>query len=211
MPNDAPRATEPASWTPVPASRADLEAWCAQVGLPPPPADPGLSERIVQTGAHVFASWQPATPPYAFVELMAEAWGKAQDGDWLLGIDGHGIQSWAVHWMQRRGPLLLGIQVGYGGAFAPSELDLDAVAGAWDLVGRLNDALARAAALDRLPAGRALVVIDSDLGGGRYAWIGAGEAWDEAGWQEDAMAALAGLMELEDLAGPAQAQGEGAG
>jgi hypothetical protein len=208
MQNDTPQAAEPGAWNPVEVSRADLEAWCERADLPPPPDSGGLSQRIVQTGEHVFASWQPGTPPYAFAELMAEAWRKAQDGDWLLGIDGHGVESWAIHWMQRRGPLLLGLQVRIGGAFAPSELDLEAVKGAWGLVGRFDAALARAEAAGRLPERKVLVVIDTDLGAGRYAWIGAGEAWDAASWQEDQMAGFAALMELEGLAGPGAASRE---
>jgi hypothetical protein len=202
MQNDTSSPTGPA-WNAVAVLRTDLEAWCARAELPPPPADAGLSQRILQIGEGLFASWEPATPPYAFAELMAEAWAKAQDGDWLFGVDGHGVQSWALHWVQRRGALLLGFQVRVGGAFAPAELDLEAVKGAWGLVGRLDAALARAEAASRLPAGKMLVVIDTDLGANRYAWLAKGEPWDRAGWREDPMAAFAALMELEDLAGQA--------
>lgn len=201
MQNDVPPAAASGAWNPVEVTRADLEAWCARAELPTPPVGAGLSGRILQIGEHVFASWPAATPPYAFAELMAEAWTKAQDGDWLLGIDGHGTESWALHWVERRGPLLLGMQVRTGGAFAPSAVDRDAVQGAWALVGRFTAALARAQAGGRLPRGQVLAVLDSDLGTGRYGWLAQGGPWDQAGWREDPMAAFAALMELEELAG----------
>jgi hypothetical protein len=140
---------------------------------------------------------------------MAEAWAQARDGDWLLGIDGHGTESWALHWVERRGGLLLGMQVRVGGAFAPSALDLEAVQGAWALVGRFHTALARAAAAGHLPARKVLVVVDTDLGAGRYGWLAQGDPWDQPGWREDPMAGFAALMGLEELAvPPASSAGE---
>jgi hypothetical protein len=120
MQNDTSPPTWSGAWKFVAVTRADLEAWCARAELSPPPLDAALSGRILQIREHVFASWPAATPPYDFAALMAEAWAKAQDGDWLFGIDGPGTERWALHWVERRAPLLLGMQVWTGGAFAPS-------------------------------------------------------------------------------------------
>jgi hypothetical protein len=71
---------------------------------------------------------------------------------------------------------------------------------------RFDAALARAQAGGRLPRGQVLAVLDTDLGAGRYGWLAKDGPWDQAGWREDAMAAFAALMELEELAGnPASA------
>jgi hypothetical protein len=55
------------------------------------------------------------------------------------------------------------MQVRTGGAFAPSAVDLDAVQGAWALIGRFDAALARGQASGRLAEGQVLAVIDSIL------------------------------------------------
>lgn len=191
----------------VKASLADVETWCEAAELPLPPG-PGSGKDLLRIGDNLFATWQPQVSAYDFDAFMAEAWAKAADGDWLFGVDGHGTQSWAVHWMRRRGQLLLGIQVRVGGAFAPGAVERDAVVGAWGLAKRFDAALARAAKAQHLPAGKVLVVLDTDLAEGRYAWLTPGDDWETAGWNEDAMAGFSALMELEDLAEPEGARQE---
>jgi hypothetical protein len=184
------------------ASREDVEAWRNRVGVPAPPVAGSRSPRVLRLGDDVFASWPARTSPYDFPELMQEAFVQAEDGDWLLGIDGHGAQSWAFQWLERRGPLLVGLQSPIGGAFADPEQDRAAIEGGFEILERMHAALDQAEAVGSLPDDRMLVVIDSELESGRLAWIRRGTAWDDALWQEEPMAAFVGLMELEALSAP---------
>jgi hypothetical protein len=179
------------------SDRSELRGWCSELGIPEPPEFPRANAQVMRIGEEVFSSWQPQCSPYDLDELLSDAWIHAKDGDWLIGVAGHGTSSWALHWLQRSDPLLLVMQIGLGGAFADDQSDREAVEGAWELAQRLNQVLADLPA-DTV-ADRMLLVRDSDLAGGAIAWAARGSAWDSIRWNNDGMAALAALAELEPL------------
>ena len=176
-----------------------LQVFAAE-SLPEPPALSCWPTEVKKIGPGVFANWRPRTPPYDLEALLRETLERAPDGSVVFGIDGHGVQSWAAHLVLRNGPLLIGFQIAAGGAFNDQARSAERLGGAWALLAELDAELERPELLAHLPAGKTLVVLDSDLVGDRWAWLASPQDWDTGPWHDEAPAAFLGLMQLRQLA-----------
>jgi len=147
----------------------DARQFFADAGLAFPPVPAALEASVVKQGEAIFGT-RPAEPPlYTLEAWVAEAMRGPEFV--LFGMDGHGINSWATHFYLVHGPLAILMQVAAGGALMSTADTATRVEGAWESVAALMDDLNNAQRAGKLPAGKRLVVVDSDLGNSRWAWV----------------------------------------
>lgn len=146
------------------------------VHLPAPGFE--LPDRWARLDEQAFATWPAKAQPYQVDDLLREATEELRDDATLIAIDGHGVTSWALHLLLRRGNLVYLAQAGIGGPYRDGADDWSAVTQLWD------DAEDVAAIEDMLPEGYGtLVVLDSDLAVPRWAFVDLGGDWDSAHWR----------------------------
>lgn len=182
------------------ATWQEASAMFAATGLPEPPPSTFRPSELMRVDEQLFATWALQTDPYAFSSFMEESLRLAPDPGLALGFAGHGLQSWAMHYVLREGPLLVGFQVAAEGIYTNADRAREALEGAWELLLQLQEKLTLPAVKSQVPAGRTLVIIDSDLEENLWAWVDGPGGWDRANWEEGSPAAFMALMHLQDLA-----------
>ncbi|MCP5306262.1 MAG: hypothetical protein H6953_12545 [Chromatiaceae bacterium] len=144
-----------------------------QADLVAQPLPKSLEGHLRTYGDWCFATYEPTAPPYLvedFIDALLQAW----PGDGLLiAHDGHGINSWALHYFLVLGSFACFLQLPWGGA------DMDANMGRE----RIRDAFAKVEAVidTRYSAGERLIVIDV-LAGRSFGKIHGGTG--EIEWRE---------------------------
>jgi hypothetical protein len=144
-----------------------------QVGLVPPPVPKSMESRLTAYGEWFFATFEPSEPPYIvedYLDALVDQWPEDR---LLIAHDGHGINSWAMHYFLVLGPLACFLQLPWGGAEMDEELNREMIA----------DAFAHAEAL--IEAGYAgedrLIVVDTFAGQAIGKWA---VNPDDVEWQE---------------------------
>lgn len=139
-------------------------------GLPFPPLPAAFEARLKADSEYLFASCEV---PYSAFDMAS--WAYAVDAETppyaLLGFDGRGINSWAVHYFLVEGPLALFVQVPWGGVYTDKDLQLPQVASAFDSARILQAKILEAQHRNLLPAGHRLVVMDSPLNEPLCYWV----------------------------------------
>lgn len=158
-----------------------------------------LGPRLIRHSEWVFATRADSPAPYDIDSFVVEACKEPELQYLLVGQDGHGINSYAMHYYLVRGPLALFVQSGWGGAYMDEEESAHAIDARFSLARQLADAVEAMAKGGRFEPNERLVVFESDFYGGRWARVLvpvadiAAVAWNEA---DEAMeAALAALAE----------------
>jgi hypothetical protein len=182
-----------------PVDWLSVVATLAEENMPAPPAALGWPKDWYPIDSHCFASWPAATAPYDFEPAVREAFEQAENQIGLLGFDGYGFNSWAMHAIWRRGRLLVGFQSAAGGAFTDADQSRERIEASWEVLSEMAELLTRQERAGKWPSGRTLVVIDSDLHEGRWAWLADGADWDAADWKIGWSAAMEALDALEAL------------
>ena len=184
------------------AALARLGEVFAGESLRPPFVPEALTAAFSQRETAVFGTRDPQEGLYAFGHYVSEL-GQAELEDYLLlGFDGHGMASHALHYYLVCGPLAVFIQLNHANPFVDEAIGRRRIDGTLGLVERLFDALMRAERADRLPAGKRLVVVDSDFTSGGWGWVSAGEA---PSLTTGGDALLGGLLAVKSLFGSAGA------
>ena len=144
--------------------------------LPPPTLN--LPDQWLRLNEHAFATWPCKAQPYLVDDLLREATEELHDDATLVAIDGHGVTSWALHLLMRRGSLVYLAQAGIGGPYRDTESSWSAVTQLWD---KADDV---AAIADIVPEGRGtLIMLEGDLAMPRWAFVDPGAAWDDIRWR----------------------------
>lgn len=173
-------------------ARADggVDSLARRLGLSRFPLPGGFEGRLRQLGPHVLTSREDDVGPYDMWRLRAEL----DDTDLeyaLLGADGRGFNSWALHWHVVEGPLALLLQVQWGGVMSSSGEDTEFAMGLVDRAVELHRLAMREPRPDRR-----LRVVASTFGDSSVQWDD-GTILGTPGWR---VAAALGLAE-EALAG----------
>ena len=149
-----------------------------------PPMPERFSGRLQPFGDHVFTTRELDHGPYAMGVLVAEILDGSPVPEYAtIGFDGHGIQSWAAHYILVQRGLALFLQFAWGGA----QLDRDAarrtVTEGFSFAGALQGAMEWALDQGRVPADDRLVVNISSFGGSGWGWARTGKR--ESIWQHE--------------------------
>ncbi|MEM9839807.1 MAG: hypothetical protein AAF830_11735 [Pseudomonadota bacterium] len=134
--------------------------------------------------AMCFATWKPNAAPYDFAGLMQEAYELPEEEAAVLGFDGHGINSVAMHLLWKRGPVLIGFQTASGGVLMEQDAGAARIEATWRMITAVEtelDRLTREGAASPgggLPTGKTLVALDSDIAESWLAWADTGRDWE---------------------------------
>jgi hypothetical protein len=161
------------------------QAQFAEQDLPFPPLPEAFQHRLVPFNEWVFASRELEYGPYAADVYAHEVLsGEAVEDYALLGFDGHGINSWAVHYFLVQGALGLFVQAAWGGAYLDENAARETIQNAFEFAETLTHAMELAASQDLVPAGRRLVVLSSDFRPSGWGWSQSGQS--DGVWHDDA-------------------------
>jgi hypothetical protein len=144
----------------------------AREQLPFPPLPEVLAARMRADGEHIFSTIDHQFGPYTLEAHLGPALTVAVPEDYaIIGFDGHGINSWAVHYYLAEPGLALFIQIAWGGAYTKPDEERPRIAQAFATAARLQETVARAREAGRLPPGWRLVVVVTDFGRPGWAWV----------------------------------------
>jgi hypothetical protein len=179
--------------------------------LPFPPVPPHLAASLRAQGPNWLATRTVESTPYDLDHFLAEI--EAQPGmpDYaLVGFDGYGTNSWAMHYYLVGPSIALFIQMPWGGAYVEAGPARDDITEMLEWAGKLQSKLSEAEALHKIPGGRRLEVAASRFGHAGWRWLDPHEDNAETPWNPPAGMKAAMLRELDDIVGGQQAQKAGA-
>lgn len=192
-------ANEPGKESTVPTAQAMFE----HERLPFPPVPAHLAASLQQQGQGWFATRPFASTPYDFDHFVAEVETQPGPPDYaLVGFDGHGVNSWAVHFYLVTKGVALFIQLPWGGAYLEPEPARAEITALFDWTTALLSRLQLAESARKIPDGMRLQVAASRFGHAGWRWLDAGQ--DDAAatpWNPSAGMKAAMLQELDDVIG----------
>lgn len=169
-------------------------------GLPFPPMPAALAAALEPQAAGWFATRAMASSPYDIDHFLAEVETRPGPADYaLVGFDGHGSNSWAVHFYLVCDGLALFIQLPWGGAYVDPGPARAEIAAVFDWAGAVQSRLRAATAAGRIPPGLRLQVAASRFGRAGWRWLDAGREAAATPWNPSAGMKAALLNELDDV------------
>jgi hypothetical protein len=96
-------------------------ALLAASGLTLPPIPASLAPHFKARRDWCFASRPVRTSPYFMRDYVEHTLARMPNDYVLLAHDGHGVNSYALHYYLVHRPLMLFLQIGWGGAYMPAE------------------------------------------------------------------------------------------
>ena len=160
------------------------QALFAEASLPFPPLPDDFASQLQPFGDRVFSTRELESGPYAMNALVEEAVQGSGVADYaLLGLDGYGVSSWAMHYVLVRRSIALFLQFPWGGAYSNAEAQRQAVTNGLAFAEALQRAMERAAAQGRIADGERLVVKVSGFTGSGWGWFKPGVAPNEGAWR----------------------------
>lgn len=189
-------ANEPAGDGNLPAAQ-DL---FAQEKLPFPPVPAALAAALQQQGRGWFATRPVAATPYQFEHFLAEVEQAGAETDYaVVGFDGHGTNSWAVHFYLVVEGLALFVQLPWGGIYLEPEPARADVAAMFDWAAALQGRVRQAVSAGKIPPGLRLEVAASRFAHAGWRWLAAGPDASATPWNPSAGMKAALLQELDEV------------
>ena len=191
----------------APLQRA--QALFAHDGLPFPYLPRALSSALAEHSPRIFSSRLLADTPYDLSAFLSELASNPAVPDYaVIGFDGYGYNSWAVHHYCVQPGLALFIQLPWGGAFANAGADRAEINRMFSWAQGLLLRVAQLQQQGLIPPGWRLLVIASTFGRSGWAWLGP-DASDDANpplqtdgkLRADVDASLAGIARGQTVLG----------
>ncbi len=148
------------------AAAVAAELFVERFGLPFPPLPRDMVDRLVMLGPALFGTRTDADPWDVEARLRELRQGRVDDY-LVFGQSGHGIAGTAMHYCCVRPGFAVIVQILWGTAYGDDALAAAEIASAF---GRCAD-LITSPAIERLPRGRRLVAVQSDIHGRRLGWL----------------------------------------
>ncbi|GKT23833.1 hypothetical protein [Acidovorax sp. SUPP3334] len=169
-------------------------------GLPFPPVPAPLAARLKQQGPGWFATCPVASSPYDFHHFVQESEAQSDLADYaVVGFDGHGTNSWAVHFYLVGTGIALFVKLPWGGAYMDPEPARAHIAEIFDWTAALLSRLQQAETAGRMPPGLRLQVAASKFGHAGWRWLGTGQEAAQVPWNPPSGMRAALLQELDDV------------
>jgi hypothetical protein len=191
-------ANEPRAGGGLPTAQALFES----ERLPFPPVPEHLAVSLRQKASGWFATRPMQASPYYLDQFLAEVEAQPDMPDYaIVGFDGHGTNSWAMHYYLFSKAIALFIQLPWGGAYLEPEPARADIVAMLEWSANLQSRLHQADALHRIPDGWRLEVAASRFGHAGWRWIDASQDNAETPWNPPAGMKDAMLREIDNLIG----------
>lgn len=178
------------------AALAHVGELFAGESLRPPFVPEALTAAFSQREAAVFGTRDPQEGLYSLEHYVSELEQAGLEDYLLLGFDGHGMVSQALHYYLVCGPLAVFIQLNHANPFVDEAIGRRRIDGTLGLVEQLFRSIKQVEQAGRLPPGARLVVVDSDFSPCRLGWARKGAALSLT---EGGDALLGGLLSVNSL------------
>ena len=179
------------------------KALFASEGLPFPPLPEALAQRLQPQGQYLFATQALSASPYTLEHYsMALRDTPIREDFALIGFDGYGMNSWALHYFLVQPGIALFVQLPWGGAYLDADAARSTITDTWQWSQNMQASLARALREGLLPAHWRMLIVLSEFTESGWAWLpspppGADQfTWQAAG--DVRLAAGNALLELID-------------
>jgi hypothetical protein len=171
----------------------------AEQGLPFPSLPENLAAQLRQRGELVFTTIDHQYSPYA-IHYYAEPLIRGGDSDdyAVIGFDGHGLNSHAVHYYLVEGSLALFIQRPWGGVYMDPETFRPLIERAFKLAGELREKMAFAHRMGLVLPGRRLIAVLS-MSESYCGWGWLPDGHESIVWHETEQALEGALQVVIDL------------
>jgi hypothetical protein len=141
--------------------------------LPFPYLPMALSSALAEHSPTIFSTRPLSDTPYDLSAFLSELASNPAVPDYaVIGFDGYGYNSWAVHYYCVQPGLALFIQLPWGGAFANADADRAAIIRMFSWAQDVMLQVAQLQQLGLIPVGWRLLVIASTYGRSGWAWLG---------------------------------------
>jgi hypothetical protein len=168
--------------------------------LPFPPVPAPLAALLQAHGASWFATRAVASSPYDFDRFVGEVEAQPTLPDYaVVGFDGHGSNSWAVHFYLVDRGLALFVQLPWGGAYLDAEPARAEIAELFDWAAALQARLRIAEAAGKIPPGMRLQVAASRFGRAGWRWLDARQDAAATPWNPPGGMKAALLQDIDDV------------
>ena len=197
----APRNTEGLSMTPTPPQSPTDAAVTAfqEAGLPFPPVPPDLAAQLRQCGPHWYATRPVDRSPYDLASFLSPDVSATPFA--LVGFDGHGVNSHAVHYYLVRPSLALYVQLPWGGVYLDHEEAKREIEELFTWAQQLQAGMEAADDQGRLAPRRRLEVMASRFRDAGWRWNDTGGTADGTPWRPASGMLDAILKEVDALKG----------
>jgi hypothetical protein len=145
-------------------------AFFASQKLPFPPLPAHFEAKLGAVSEHLFATL-PVNVSAFDLEVWADEVSASSAPLALLGVDGRGINSWAMHYYLVDGPLALFVQSPWGGAYDDEADARSRITRAFDTCAKLQQLVDETMRLGKMPARQRLLVVHSRLADPRCVWL----------------------------------------
>jgi hypothetical protein len=144
----------------------------AAEGLPFPPLPADVGGALQEVAPNVFSTRQLEASPYNLrvysFEIQTD---PAVPNYAVVGFDGHGINSWAVHYYLVEDALALFVQLAWGGAYVEPDEATRAIKGVFAWAEKLQAEVRRARSDGLIPPGWRLLVVVSQFAESGWAFV----------------------------------------
>lgn len=140
--------------------------------FPPLPDDLAANLEVSEDSESVFSTRELRYSPYNMEVLVGELVDGEEPDDYaVLGFDGHGVNSWAVHYVLLQPGLALFLQLPWGGAYEDADENRALIARTFEWAEALQGAIQRILPRGLIPPGWRLVVVRSDFFPSAWTWL----------------------------------------
>jgi hypothetical protein len=139
-------------------------------GLPFPLVPKAFVSAFGEVGPGIFGTRVPENGLYPMELFFTELRTTDVDDYLLMGFDGHGFASWAMHYYLVQGPLALFLQLSWGNAFEAPGAPRREIEGSLELAEYIVPEMEAAVSSGALPEHQRLIIVDSSLTLSRWAW-----------------------------------------
>lgn len=157
------------------------QAWLAEEGIPFPCMPVELQNNLQPIAEGVFSSrlTLPATP-YFIDGFVQEVETESVDDYVVLAFDGHGMNSYAIHYYLVYGPLAFFLQVSWGGAYMNREKAQAAISSVFAKIEPIIKTALKVKVKDNKSSSR-FILSASSFYGSRWRQLGVDKEWCEEG------------------------------
>jgi len=144
-----------------------------QEGLPFPQITKAFASALTEHSPLIYSNRSRVDTPYDLSAFLSDLTSTADTPDYaVIGFDGYGYNSWAVHFYVVQSALALFIQLPWGGAFSDADADRADINNTFQWAEGLLLQVAQLQQQGLIPVGWQLLVVVSCFARSGWAWIG---------------------------------------